>query len=395
MANPLDTVPLSGIFSIRDMMSTVDRPFRLDHGDISFDTPVPIRDAMKRALDAGETHYVHTGGLPKLRELLAEKLRDRNAIPVGDPDEVLVTAGGMHGLYLACRAILNPGAEIIVPDPAWGPTLGHILVAGATPVPCPLRATLGWRHDREELHALVTPRTRAILVNTPHNPTGGVLTRPDLEIVAALARERDLMVISDEPYEDIIYDGGRHFSVAALPEMYERTVSVFTFSKSHVMTGLRLGYVVVKNRELRARVLKLIALTASNVSSVIQHGGLGALESDQHWIATNRAALEARRDRFYGGLADLGGALTGSPPAGAFFAFLRIHPAWEPPDGLAPGRSQSWAMAEHLIKQARVGSIPGVDFGTLGEGYIRCCFAREPSELDGALASMRLALDIS
>ena len=172
------------------------------------------------------------------------------------------------------------------------------------------------------------------------------------------------MVISDEPYEDIVYDGARHVSLAALPEMHERTVSVFTFSKSHVMTGLRLGYVVVKNQELRARVLKLISLTASNVSSVIQHGGL----------------------------ADLGGTLTGAPPAGAFFAFLRIDPAWEPPGGLAPGRSQSWAMAEHLIRQARVGSIPGVDFGALGEGYIRCCFAREPSELGGALASMRLAL---
>jgi len=392
MGNPLDAVPLSGIFSIRDMMSTVDRPFRLDHGDISFDTPAPIREAMKRALDAGETHYVQTGGLPRLRALLADKLRDRNAIPVDDPDEVLVTAGGMHGLYLIARTVLDPGDEIIVPDPVWGPTLGHILATGATPVPCPLRPTLGWRHDLEELHAKITPRTRALLVNTPHNPTGGVLTRSDLEAIAALARERDLMVISDEPYEDIVYDGARHVSLAALPEMYERTVSVFTFSKSHVMTGLRLGYVVVKNRKLRARVLKLISLTASNVSSVVQYGGLGALESDQHWIATNRAALEARRDRFYAGLAGLAGTLTGSPPAGAFFAFLRIDPDWEPPGGLAPGRSQSWAMAEHLIRQARVGTIPGVDFGAVGEGYIRCCFAREPSELDGALASMREVL---
>ena len=392
MSNPLDAVPLSGIFRIRDMMYGVERPFRLDHGDISFETPTPIRDAIKRALDAGETHYVQTGGLPRLRELLAEKLRDRNAIPVVDPDEVLVTAGGMHGLYLICRAALDPGDEVIVPDPAWGPTLGHIVAVGATPVSCPLRPALGWRYDPEELESTVTPRTRAILVNTPHNPTGGVLGRVDLDAIAALARERDLMVISDEPYEDIVYDGARHLSLAALPEMHERTVSAFTFSKSHVMTGLRLGYVVVKNPELRARVLKLISLTASNVSSVIQHGGLGALESDQRWIATNRSALEVRRDRFYAGLANLGVTLTGSPPAGAFFAFLRIDPAWEPPGGLPPGRSQSWAMAEYLIRRARVGSIPGVDFGAAGEGYIRCCFVREPTELDAALASMRQAL---
>ena len=129
MGNPLDAVPLSGIFSIRDMMSTVDRPFRLDHGDISFDTPAPIREAMKRALDAGETHYVQTGGLPRLRALLADKLRDRNAIPVDDPDEVLVTAGGMHGLYLIARTVLDPGDEIIVPDPVWGPFFSRRIAA--------------------------------------------------------------------------------------------------------------------------------------------------------------------------------------------------------------------------------------------------------------------------
>ena len=392
MPNPLDTVPLSGIFRIRDMMAAVDGGFRLDHGDISFDTPAPIREAMKRALDAGETHYVQTGGLPRLRERLAEKLRDRNAIPIGDPDEVLVTAGGMHGLYLICRAVLEPGDEVIVPDPVWGPTLGHMLAVGATPIPCPLRPELDWRYDPEELRASVTSRTRAIFVNTPHNPTGGVLGRADLEAIAALARERDLLVVSDEPYEDIVYDGAPHVSLAALPEMSERTVSAFTFSKSHVMTGLRLGYVVVRNKALRARILKLISLTASNVSSVIQYGGLGALESDQDWIEVNRVELQARRDRFYAGLAPLVDTLTGSPPAGSFFAFLRIDPAWEPQGGLTPGRSQSWAMAEHLIAQARVGTIPGVDFGGVGEGHIRCCFAREPAELDGALAAMREAL---
>ncbi len=392
MANPLDAVPLSGIFKIRDLMYDVERPFRLDHGDISFETPAPVREAMKRALDAGHTHYVQTGGLPRLRALLAEKLRTHNGIPVGDPDEVLVTAGGMHGLYLTCRAALDPGDEVLVPDPAWGPTLGHIVAVGATPVPCPLRPALAWGYEPEHLRAAVTPRTRAILVNTPHNPTGGVLRRTDLETIAALARERNLLVISDEPYEDLVYDDEPHVSLAALPEMHDRTVSVYTFSKSHVMTGLRLGYLAVRDEALRARILKLISLTASNVSSIIQYGGLGALEADQSWVAANRTELQARRDRFYAGVADLGSTLTGSPPAGGFFAFLRIDPNWEPANGLATGQSQSWAMSEHLIAHARVGTIPGVDFGGVGEGYIRCCFAREPSELDGALAAMREAL---
>ena len=304
-------------------------------------------------------------------------------------DEVLITAGGMHGLYLVSHAMLDPGDEILIPDPAWSATPGHILTARAVPVGCPLHESLGWRYDLDELESRITLRTRAIFLNSPHNPTGGVLTRQDLEHIAGLARERNLWIISDEAYEDIVYDDAEHVSPASLPGMYQRTIPVYTFSKSFAITGLRLGYLAIKDSTIRERVKKLLSFTASSVSSVIQHGGIGGLEGSQEWIERFRRELQARRDLFYEGIQNLGGIFTGDPPKGAFYAFLKIDPGWHPPDGRAGERSMSWMLAEYLIQHGRVGCIPGADFGPHGEGYVRFCFSRERSELLGALEAMQ------
>jgi aspartate aminotransferase len=178
-------------------------------------------------------------------------------------------------------------------------------------------------------------------------------------------------------------------SPASLPGMYERTIPVYTFSKSYAMTGLRLGYVAARDAKLRERMKKMLFYTASNVSSVVQFGGIGALEGPQDSIAAFAEELQARRDLFYAGIREHGaGVLSGAPPKGAFYAFLRIDPRWQP-DGVRQAESISWAMAEHLISRARIGCVPGVDFGKRGEGYIRFCFARERRELTGALESMR------
>ena len=321
-----------------------------------------------------------------------DKLRRTNGVPVEAPEEVFVTAGGMHGLYVVGHALLEPGDEIILPDPVWTSTPGHILSTGALPIACPLHAARGWRYDLDELASTITSRTRAIFLNSPHNPTGSVLTRADLERVAAIAREHDLWVISDEAYEDIVYDGAEHVSIASLPGMYERAVPVYTFSKSFAMTGLRLGYVAVHSPVVQERVTKLIGHTASNVSTLIQWGGIGGLEVSPSWLDAFRVELEARRDLFYAGVARLGGALTGMPPKGAFYAFLRIDDGWEPPGGLRAGTSRSWAMAERLIQEANVGCVPGVEFGAHGEDHIRFCFSRDLAELKGALHAMRTLL---
>ncbi len=384
----LDSVPFSGIIRIRDMMYSVKDPYRLDQGDVSFDAPDTVKDAMRRAIDENRSHYLQTTGVPHLLDLLAAKLRSRNGIPVGGPDEVMVTTGGIHALYVICQALLEPGDEVIVPDPEWPPCVGNVKAAQGVPVPCPLHEHLGWRYDLDELASKITPKTRAIYVNSPNNPTGGVLTRADLERIAEICRERDIWLISDEAYEDVVFEG-EHVSPASLPEMYDRTISFFTFSKSYAMTGLRLGYVVARDPQLRDRMKKVLFYSAGNISSIVQFGGIGALEGSQGSIEEFRTELRYRRDMFYEGIrTSTSGVLSGEPPRGAFYAFLRIADDWEIPAG-SSHRSRSWAMTEFLISRGRIGCVPGVDFGAQGEGYIRLCFARDRSELTGALDSMR------
>jgi aspartate/methionine/tyrosine aminotransferase len=384
----LDQVPFSGIIRIRDMMYSVKDPFRLDQGDVSFDAPDSVKAAMHRAIDENRSHYLQTTGVPRLLELLSEKLRRKNGIPVGTPDEVMVTTGGIHALYVVCRALLEPGDEVIIPDPEWPPAAGNILAAQGVPVPCPLYERLGWRYDLEELASNIGPKTRAIYINSPNNPTGGVLTRDDIERICALCRERNLWLISDEAYEDVVFEG-EHVSPASLDGMYDRTISIFTFSKSYAMTGLRLGYAVARDGKLRERMKKVLFYTASNVSSVVQFGGIGALEGPQDTIEAFRQELRARRDLFYAGVKEAAGhVLSGDPPRGAFYAFLRIDPSWQPPAEIT-ATSRSWAMTEYLISKGRIGCVPGVDFGQNGEGYLRFCFARDRRELNGALESMR------
>jgi aspartate aminotransferase len=387
MGADLDRVPFSGIIRIRDMMYGVANPYRLDQGDVSFDAPDSVKEAMARAIAENRSHYAQTTGLPRLLELLAEKLRTRNGVPIASPDEVMVTTGGIHAVYIACLALLEPGDEVIVPDPEWPPTVGNVLSARAVPVACPLREELGWRWDLDDLASRITDRTRAIYVNSPNNPSGGMLTRDDLQQIATLAGRRNLWIISDEAYEDVTFDRP-HVSIASLPGVYERCIPIYTFSKTYAMTGLRLGYLAARDVPLRERMKKVLFYTAGNVPTVVQYGGIGALEGDQSCVAEFRTELKARRDLFYGALPDAcGGVLDGRPPAGAFYAFLRINPAWRPPSTSAH-ESISWAMTEYLIANARVGCVPGVDFGASSEGYVRFCFAREPAELTGALASM-------
>ena len=385
MAQYLDSVPLSGIVRIRDLMFTVKDPFRLDQGDVSFDVPDSVKEALRRAIDENRTHYVQTTGVPRLTELLAEKLRG-SGIPVEGADELMVTNGGIHGVYILCHALLEPGDEVVIPDPLWPPAASNILAARAVPVRCPLHESLDWRWDLDELRSKMTPRTRALYVNSPNNPTGGVLTRPDVEEIAAIARERKLWVISDEAYADIIFDGAEHVSIGSLPGMYERTVPVFTFSKTYAMTGLRLGFLAARDAKLRERMKKVLFLTTSNVASIVQYGAIGALEGSQEIVSWYQKELKARRDLFYDGLAELGsGIFTGRPPRGAFYAFPKIHSDW----GNTGEGSVSTRMAEYLVTRGRIGCVPGVDFGPHGEGYIRFCFARERGELEGALESMR------
>jgi aspartate aminotransferase len=400
MGKFLDTVPVSAIVRIRDMMYTVKDPFRLDQGDVSFDAPDTFKQGVAKAMAENRTHYLPTVGIPPLRKAFAEKLRKKNHIPVGSDDEIMVTNGGTHALYAVFHAVLEPGDEVIVPDPEWPPTMAMVKAAGGTAVQVPLRENLGWRWNLDEVEKAITPKTRILYLNSPNNPSGGVLTRADLERLAQIARERNLWVVSDEAYEDVVYEG-EHVSIASLPGMYDRTIPVYTMSKSYAITGVRVGYFAMKDAKLRDRALKVVLYTTSNVSSIAQYGAVGAMEGSQQCIDDFRVELKHRRDMFYKGLAEAApGVFSGKPPDGAFYAFVKINADWAKNAGLGlpaeasakAGNSVSWAMAEFLIKHGRIGCVPGVDFGANSEGYIRFCTCRSREELTGALASMKEAL---
>lgn len=390
MAAYLDSVPVSGIIRIRDMMYTVENPYRLDQGDVVFDAPASIKDAIIKAVHDNRTHYLPTVGVPRLLELMTAKLQTKNHIPVS-PGEVMVTTGGIHAQYLVCQALLEPGDEVLVPDPCWPPTASIIQTAHATPVYYGLCEDRDWRPDVAEMASRITPKTKAIVVTSPHNPTGGVLTKKDLEDIAALAIERDLWVLSDEAYEDFVWDG-EHISIASLPGMYERTIPLHTLSKSYAITGLRVGYLAIKDKTIRSRAHKVLLYTASNISSIAQYAAIGALEGPQDCIDQFRAGLLERRQLFFDGIhAKAGHVLSGKTSKGAFYGFLKVDPSWQSPLG-GDQPSLSWAMTEYLIKQGRVGCVPGADFGPKGEGYVRFCYARGIDELKGAIDAISTLL---
>ncbi|HET9704757.1 MAG TPA: pyridoxal phosphate-dependent aminotransferase [Vicinamibacterales bacterium] len=385
MGKFLDSVPVSAIVRIRDMMYTVKDPFRLDQGDVSFDAPDTFKKAAQQAIEDNRTHYLPTVGIPRLRQLFAEKMRTKNHIPIGSDDEVVVTNGGTHALYAVFQALLEPGDEVIIPDPEWPPTMAMVKAAGGTPVQVPLREELRWRWNIDEIEMAITPKTRVLYLNSPNNPSGGVLTKADLERLAAIAREKNLWVVSDEAYEDVVYNG-EHVSIASLPGMYDRTIPVYTMSKTYAITGVRVGYFAIKDKSLLARAIKVVLYTTSNVSSIAQYGAVGALEGSQQCIGDFKKELLFRRDMFFKGLNE-SGLFSGLPPDGAFYAFVKIDAAAAARAGVK-GDSLSWALAEFLIKNARIGCVPGVDFGPNSEGYMRFCTCRSREELTGALASM-------
>jgi aspartate aminotransferase len=402
MGSFYDSVPVSAIVRIRDMMYTVKDPFRLDQGDVSFDAPDTFKQGVAKAMADNRTHYLPTVGIPPLRKAFAEKMRKKNGIPIGSDEEVMVSNGGTHGLYAVMHALIEPGDEVIIPDPEWPPTMAIVKTAGGKGVQVPLREELGWRWNIDDVERAITPKTRVLYLNTPNNPSGGVLTRSDIERLAQIARDRNLWVVSDEAYEDVVFNG-EHISIASLPGMYERTIPVYTMSKSYAITGVRVGYFAIKDEKLRDRALKIVLYTTSNVSSIAQYGAVAAMEGSQQCIEDFRTELKFRRDLFYRGLAESApGVFSGTPPDGAFYAFVKINADWAKSAGIMGASragaqakaddSVSWAMAEFLIKQGRIGCVPGVDFGPNCEGYMRFCTCRSREELTGALASMKDAL---
>ena len=377
LATRLDEIGFSDIVNIRNRIMKLRASgatvYQFEGGEPYMNTPDFIKTAMVRALEENRTRYAPSSGIPELRAAIAEKLRDKNQIPARDTD-VIVLNGGMQGLFSAFQSVVNPGDEVLVFSPFWTPIKDLISHCQGKAVLVPTRVARAEGFE-ETLKSYVSDRTRAIYYNTPQNPTGVVFTREEASAVARFAQTRDLIVIADEAYEDLVYDE-EHFSIASIEGMFERTITCFTFSKSYAMTGWRLGYTVACEPWMTG--LRKTTLYSSNgVSTPTQWAGLAAFNTKSNIHDEHRAAYRERRDLLLAGLNELG--LTCETPAGAFYAF---------PDVTRISHDSREA-AEFLLDRAQVATVPGVVFGEHGEGHLRFSFSTSIKTIEAGLDSLR------
>ena len=351
----------------------------LEIGEPDFDTPPNVREAAKRAIDDGRTHYPPFPGIPELREAIAADTARRRGFAPG-PEDVFVTVGGKGVIYNAILALADPGDEVIVPDPGFPAYESVTRFAGGVPVPIAIRQENDFRLDPDELASLVTPRTRLIVLNSPQNPTGGVLTRGDLERIAEIALEHDLVVLSDEIYSRILYRG-EHHSIAALPGMAERTIVLDGFSKTWAMTGWRLGYAIVPSW-LNRGFGRLIINSVSGATTFAQVGAVEAIAGPQDAVDRMVAEFRARRDLVVDGLKAIPG-VTCLRPDGAFYAF---------PDVSGTGLTGA-ELADRLLREAGVAVLAGSGFGQAGANHIRLSYATSRENLREALVRMRSVIE--
>jgi len=350
--------------------------YQFEGGEPFMPSPDFIKEAMKRALDENRTLYAPSSGVQELRTAIAEKVRKKNKILAQDSD-VIVLNGGMQGLFSAFQSIVNPGDEVLLFSPYWTPIKDIVAYCQGRIVLVPTKEAREFGFQ-QTLKRYLSERTRAIYYNTPQNPTGLVFSPAEASAVAQFAQERDLVVIADEAYEDLVFDG-EHFSIASLEGMLERTITSFTFSKSYAMTGWRLGYTVAIEPWMTG--LRKTALCTSNgVSTPTQWAGLAAFDTKSDWLENNRVAYRKRRDLLFAGLNELG--LYCEKPAGAFYAF---------PD-VSRISSDSREAADILLDRAQVSTVPGIVFGPDGEGHLRFSFSTSIETIEAGLESLRLNL---
>lgn len=383
MKQGLPDILFSGIVAIRDRLLKQENPIRMESGDPDFDTPGHIKEAMARALIDQKTHYAPSTGVKELRETIIEKIQQKNNIAyISDPAKILVTNGGMHGLFVIWQTLLNPGDAVIIPQPNWTASTWNIRLTGAHTVPVTLHPELKYRWDLTELESKITNKTKAILINTPHNPTGGILTKTELTGLLKIAEKHGLFIISDEAYEDIIY-GHEHISLASLANgansaLQDRIISVFTFSKSYAMTGWRLGYIVTSNSVLLENMKKMILYSINGVSTPTQYAGIAALRGPQHCIQEMQVKYLHRRDKFFEGVNQSHVLSCKNKPDGSFYLYPEITDKWK-------GTANEFA--NYLIDKYALGCVPGSVFGD-DQKTLRFSFACSDDMIDRAVACL-------
>ena len=373
VADRLRKIRPSDIRRFFSLTQSIPSVISLGIGEPDFVPPPHVLEAAKQALKEGKTHYTPSLGIPELREALAKKAKNEYGLSYNPENEVLVTNGGTEAIFLALLATVNPLDEVIVPDPGFVCYEPDVLLADGIPISVPLFEKDGFRYDANAVMSRITDKSRVMIVNSPSNPVGHVLSYEETASIARIAVERDLIVISDEVYERIVYDGVRHYSLAAFPEMRERTVIINSFSKTYAMTGFRIGY-ALGPKEIITSMLLALQYAVACVNGPAQYAALAALEGSQDFVRDMVLEFDRRRRLIYSGLMGIKGFRC-ILPRGAFYIFPNIQ---------AFGKS-STEFAEYLLSEGRVAAVPGSAFGKHGEGYVRFSYATSYDRIEEAL----------
>jgi aminotransferase len=352
----------------------------LNLGEPDFTTPEHIREAAKRALDEGFTHYTSIWGLPELRQAIAEKLEVENGIVANPDNEIIVTAGAQPAFFSVCQALIDPGDEVVVLDPFYPSYEVALRISGAKIVRIPMGDQEPFI-DPDNIEEKITNDTKIIVLISPNNPTGIMLKKDTLEAISEIAQDHDLIVISDEIYEKITYDGMKHYSIGSMPGMEERTVTINSFSKTYAMTGWRIGFVCGEKRIMEnvAKVHHTMNVCASIIS---QKAAIAALTGPQDFLKEMLSEYDRRRREIVRGVNEIPGFKC-QMPNGAFYIFPNIEALKMP----------SMELVKYLIKEAGVVTVPGSAFGISGEGHLRISYAASLEKIREALARIKVAVE--
>lgn len=384
VAARMESIPFSGIRTIFEEVirreKAGEKIIHLNIGRPDFDTPLHIKKAAKKAIDEGKVHYSSNYGIPQLRDALADKLQRENNMSYDPSSEIIVTVGGNEAVFLAMMGLLDPGDEVLIPDPCWLNYFYCVQMAGGVPISVPAKEANQFTPHIDDFKSRITEKTKMIVINTPNNPTGAVYSAQSLEALASLAEEKDLYVLSDEIYEKMVYDDNSHVSFGSLSGMKERTVTVSGFSKNYSMTGWRLGFVAA-NKDAVSAMIRIHQYVTICATSFAQWGAVAALTGPQDDLKHMIAEFDKRGAFVSSALQQMPGIQV-SKPAGAFYIFPSIKKT---------GKS-SQEMAEYLLEEAKIAVVPGHVFGDFGEGYIRLSYANSYENLEKAMTSMHAAL---
>ncbi len=382
----MDSIVLGKIVSIRDQIMRAQSEgmsvYRFESGDPSFSISDDVLATIEKVSKEGKTHYPTSVGIIELRKAIKSKLETKNKIMIPSTDCIFVTHGAMNAIFSTIFCIINPGDEVIIPDPMWPEIAENIKIANGVPVRVKLDEKEEFQYSIKKIEEKITQKTKAIYLNSPHNPTGAVLSKETLLDIIRVAKKHNLWIISDEAYEDILYEPYQHFSIASLAKEYSsKVVSIFSFSKSHAMSGLRLGYIVTQSSILKERLPKIMRCAINGANSITQWAGITAIEKDHQYIEFMRVEYMKRRDLLIEELSKVPD-ITVFIPRGSFFSWIKFHPPI-----LERLKCKDADQVSEYLSKLGIGTIPGTTFGKSNSNYARIAFScKTEMVLEGAVA---------